>query len=165
MVSCIQVFQPKLCMHFSSLLWLLHGQLILLTFIWLHLCTEYKQKFVCYNAEWIELNEISVEAGFGGYCGEPSGFIIAYLCAGFGSLIYTAEGPSWIFSARTKIPPCPQLDRQFYDSGPSSTAIQSSPGSAGIFWQPNHRAWQFRVCNASTYGLMPSSNFFPPCKV
>lgn len=31
---------------------------------------------MCHNAEWIELNEISVGAGFGGYCGEPSGSIM-----------------------------------------------------------------------------------------
>ena len=75
-MSCIQIFKPKLCMHFSSLLWILHIPLILLTFIWLCLCTDYKQKFVCHDAEWIELNEISVGAGFGGCCDEPSGSIM-----------------------------------------------------------------------------------------
>ena len=64
-------------MHSSSLLWILHAPLILLTFVWLRLCTDYKQKSVCHNAEWIELNEISVGAGFGGYCGEPSGSIMS----------------------------------------------------------------------------------------
>lgn len=63
-------------MHFLSLLWILRAPLILLTFVWLCLCIDYKQKFVCHNAEWIELNEISVGAGFGGYCGEPSGSIM-----------------------------------------------------------------------------------------
>jgi hypothetical protein len=51
-------------------------ELILLTFIWLRLLADYKQKFVCHNAEWIELNEISVGAGFVGYCGERACSII-----------------------------------------------------------------------------------------
>jgi len=63
-------------MHFSSLLQILHAPLILLTFVWLRLYADYKQKFVYHNAEWIELNEISVGAGFVGYCGEPAGSIM-----------------------------------------------------------------------------------------